>query len=106
MVRETRSLLATRVFKQLHRVVGIVRKVIRSFVLNASLAKPLGESGKLQLTTDMTEFEFALSAFMMQSGTQNRNSMRSDAIAEDYIALRALRYKIPVTTSSTAESSS
>ncbi|KAG8858013.1 hypothetical protein FRB96_005504 [Tulasnella sp. 330] len=72
-------------------VVGIVRKVIRSFVLNASLAKPLGESGKLQLTSDMTEFEFALNAFMMQSGTQNRNSMRSDAIAEDYMALRALR---------------
>ncbi|KAG8987965.1 hypothetical protein FRB94_007800 [Tulasnella sp. JGI-2019a] len=72
-------------------VVGIVRRVIRSFVLNASLAKPLGESGKLQLTSDMTEFEFALNAFMMQGGSQNRNSMRSDAIAEDYMALRALR---------------
>lgn len=76
-----------------YRVVSIVRRVIRSFVLNASLAKPLGESGRLQLTTDMTEFEFALNAFMMQGGSQNnRNSMKVDAIAEDYMALRALRY--------------
>ncbi|KAF8441587.1 hypothetical protein L210DRAFT_3644853 [Boletus edulis BED1] len=37
---------------------------IRIFVLHASLAKPFGESGKLQLTTDMAELEFSLNAFL------------------------------------------
>ncbi|KAG8943050.1 hypothetical protein FRC04_003261 [Tulasnella sp. 424] len=73
-------------------LVSIVKRDIRTFVLHASLAKPLSEGGKLQLTSDMTEFEFALNAFMTDpsGGSKNRNAMR-DAIAEDHNALRALR---------------
>ncbi|KAG8904488.1 hypothetical protein FRB99_001664 [Tulasnella sp. 403] len=71
-------------------IVSIVRRTIRSFVLHASLAKPLGENGKLQLTTDMTEFEFALNAFMVGDDRQQTNAMK-EAIADDYLALRGFR---------------
>ncbi|KAG8921026.1 hypothetical protein FRC01_000475 [Tulasnella sp. 417] len=73
-------------------MVSIVKRDIRTFVLHASLAKPLSEGGKLQLTSDMTEFEFALNAFMTDpsASSKNRNAMK-EAIAEDYNALRALR---------------
>ncbi|KAI6046013.1 hypothetical protein EDC04DRAFT_2864916 [Pisolithus marmoratus] len=43
---------------------NIVKYVIRTFVLHASIASPLTEVGKLQLTTDMTELEFTLSTFL------------------------------------------
>ena len=58
-------------------------------MLNASIAKPLGEGGKLQLTSDMTELEFALSAFMAEGGSQR--AVRLDVIGDDYRALRAMR---------------
>ncbi|THH05820.1 hypothetical protein EW145_g4520 [Phellinidium pouzarii] len=72
-------------------VTTIVKDVIRSFVLNISIAKPLGEGGKLQLTSDMTELEFALSAFMAEGGSQNRRGVKLDVIGDDYRALRAMR---------------
>ncbi|KAL5523935.1 hypothetical protein ACEPAG_8108 [Sanghuangporus baumii] len=73
-------------------VIAIVRNVVRSFVLNASIAKPLGEGGKLQLTSDMTELEFALSAFLAEGGSQSKRGARLDVIGEDYRALRAMRW--------------
>ncbi|RPD63802.1 hypothetical protein L227DRAFT_542790 [Lentinus tigrinus ALCF2SS1-6] len=72
-------------------VLAIVRFAIKTFVLHASIAKPLGESGKLQLTTDMTELEFALSAFMGDKTTQNKRGADWEAVADDYRALRAMR---------------
>ena len=73
------------------RIISIAQKVIRNFILHASIAKPLGESGKLQLTSDMTALEFALSAFVHDGGAQKRTSMKLDVVADDYRALRALR---------------
>ncbi|TFK75335.1 hypothetical protein BDN72DRAFT_954963 [Pluteus cervinus] len=71
-------------------VLDIVRLVIRTFVLHVSIAKPLGESGKLQLTSDMTALEFALNAFM-SDGTQNRRGGSFESLGEEYKLLRALR---------------
>ncbi len=71
-----------------------VRFAIRTFVLHASIAKPLGESGKLQLTTDMTELEFALSEFMSGGGDKAQGARRGadwESVGEDYRALRAMR---------------
>jgi hypothetical protein len=57
-----------------------------------SIAKPLGEAGKLQLTSDMTELEFALSAFMVDNSQPNRRSGGDwTAVTADYRALRAMR---------------
>ncbi len=71
------------------RVVELVKFVIKTFVLHASIAKPLGESGKLQLTSDMTELEFGLSAFMAQPGKRGTDW---ESVGEEYRALRAMRY--------------
>lgn len=67
------------------------RNVARSFVLHASIAKPLGESGKLQLTSDMTELEFSLSAFITESSKKNRRGSMLEAVGSDYRALRGMR---------------
>ncbi|GJE92307.1 golgi transport complex subunit 5-domain-containing protein [Phanerochaete sordida] len=64
--------------------------VIRTFLLHASLAKPLGETGKLQLTSDMTECEFALSAFMAEPGAKKRGA-DWESVGAEYRALRAMR---------------
>jgi len=71
-------------------VMSIVKFVIRTFVLHVSIAKPLGESGKLQLTSDMTELEFALSAFMVED-KQGKRGGNLDSVGDDYRALRAIR---------------
>jgi conserved oligomeric Golgi complex subunit 5 len=71
-------------------VTSIVTFVIRTFVLHMSIAKPLGESGKLQLTSDMTELEFALSAFMVED-KQSKRGGDLDSVGNDYRALRAMR---------------
>ncbi|KAF7792362.1 hypothetical protein EIP86_003398 [Pleurotus ostreatoroseus] len=70
--------------------VPIVKYVIKTFVLHASIAKPLSETGKLQLTSDMTELEFALSAFMADK-TQNKRGVDWDSVGDEYRALRAMR---------------
>ena len=64
--------------------------VIKTWVLHASIAKPLGESGKLQLTSDMTELEFGLSAFMADK-SQSKRGADWDSVGEEYRALRSLR---------------
>jgi len=66
----------------------IVKNVLKTFVLHASIAKPLGESGMLQLTSDMTELEFALSAFITEGG---KRGVSLEVIGDDYRALRAMR---------------
>ena len=73
------------------RVTSIVQYVIKTFVLHASIAKPLGETGKLQLTSDMTELEFALSAFMSDK-SQNKRGGSWGGVQEEYKCLRAMRY--------------
>ena len=73
------------------RIVDIVKYVIKTFVLHASIAKPLGESGKLQLTSDMTELEFGLSAFMSDKAQQGKRGTDWESVGSDYRALRAMR---------------
>ncbi|KXN90188.1 Conserved oligomeric Golgi complex subunit 5, partial [Leucoagaricus sp. SymC.cos] len=71
-------------------ITSIVKYVIKTFLLHASIVKPLGESGKLQLTSDMTEVEFALNAFMVDS-PQNKSAGGLESIGSEYKALRAMR---------------
>lgn len=89
MVRPTsRKLEETLTYAR--RVISIVTFVIKTFVVHVSIAKPLSESGKLQLTSDMTELEFALSAFMVEN-PQSKRGGNLEVIGEDYRILRALR---------------
>jgi hypothetical protein len=59
-------------------------------VLHASIAKPLGEGGKLQLATDMAELEFSLNAFLAD-GPKNKRGGNLESLGEEYKTLRAMR---------------
>ncbi|CEL58692.1 Conserved oligomeric Golgi complex subunit 5 OS=Homo sapiens GN=COG5 PE=1 SV=3 [Rhizoctonia solani AG-1 IB] len=69
-------------------IISVAKNVIRTFVLNASIIKPLGEAGKLQLTSDMTELEFTLGSFVADP---SRRTGSLDILGDDYRVLRALR---------------
>ncbi|EIM81196.1 uncharacterized protein STEHIDRAFT_86486 [Stereum hirsutum FP-91666 SS1] len=71
-------------------MISIVKHVMKTFVLHVSIVKPLKESGKLQLTSDMTELEFALSAFMTDN-PQSKRGASLEIIGDEYRALRAMR---------------
>ncbi|KAL0580334.1 hypothetical protein V5O48_001671 [Marasmius crinis-equi] len=71
------------------RVVSIVKFVLKIYVIHVSITRPLSESGKLQMTSDMTELEFALNAFMIDPQTKRGDSLES--IGDEYVALRAMR---------------
>ncbi|KAH7335890.1 Golgi transport complex subunit 5-domain-containing protein [Rhizoctonia solani] len=68
--------------------INVAKNVIRTFVLNASIIKPLGEAGKLQLTSDMTELEFTLGSFVADP---SRRTGSLDILGDDYRVLRAMR---------------
>ncbi|GAW03316.1 conserved oligomeric golgi complex subunit 5-like [Lentinula edodes] len=72
-------------------VMSIVKFVLRTFVLHVSIAQPLGESGKLQLTTDMTELEFALSVFMVEGSQSQKRGGNLESLGDEYRLLRAMR---------------
>ncbi|KZT41531.1 hypothetical protein SISSUDRAFT_1059461 [Sistotremastrum suecicum HHB10207 ss-3] len=71
-------------------LLSIASHVVRTFVLHASIAKPLSESGKLQLTSDMTELEFSISAFLGDNA-QSRTGLKLQSIGTEYKMLRAMR---------------
>lgn len=74
-----------------HRVTSIVKFVLRTFVLHISIASPVGESGKLQIASDMTQLEFALNSFMTDSTQSRRGSSGLETIGAEYRAVRAMR---------------
>lgn len=75
------------------RTLDLVRHILRTFVFHASIVTPLGESGKLKLTSDMTELEFSLETFLLAAGgTDRRSAVKLSEVGEDYLCLRALRW--------------
>ena len=72
-------------------MLALAKYAIKVFVLHISIVKPLGESGKLQLTSDMAELEFGLSAFM-SDGTSSKRGVHLENIGDEYRMLRAMRY--------------
>jgi len=78
---------------KMFRGLDLARHTLQTFVLHISIVKPLGESGKLQLTTDMTELEFALNTLLAEGVAQGSTKQRwkLDVLGADYKALRAMR---------------
>ncbi|WWC66324.1 uncharacterized protein I206_100225 [Kwoniella pini CBS 10737] len=73
-------------------VVQLSKYIIRTFLLHASIARPLGESGKLKLTGDMTELEMGIASLLNTGRVQgSRGGMRVEKIGEEYLALRSFR---------------
>lgn len=71
-----------------HRILRIAKHALRSFVVHASLIRPLGEGGKLKLTSDMTELEFAISQLL---GSAPAPSLSMADCGFDFKALRSFR---------------
>ncbi|OCF73876.1 hypothetical protein I204_05721 [Kwoniella mangroviensis CBS 8886] len=73
-------------------VIDLSRYIIKTFLLHASIARPLGESGKLKLTGDMTELEMGITNLLNTGRVQgSRGGMKVEKIGEEYLALRSFR---------------
>ncbi|GAA6004235.1 hypothetical protein JCM10207_002497 [Rhodosporidiobolus poonsookiae] len=63
----------------------LARFTVQTFLLHASLVHPLGEAGKLKLTSDVTALEFAVSQYLSAHGLQLAG------MGDQFKALRAFR---------------
>lgn len=65
-----------------HRALQLAQFTVQTFVLHASIVKPLGESGKLKLTSDTTSLEFAISQYL------SSHSLTLASMGDQFKALR------------------
>lgn len=73
-------------------VLELARFVTRAFLYHASVVARPSESGKLKLTSNMTELEMALQNFLNVGRVPGqRNTVKLEAIGDEYAALRAFR---------------
>lgn len=63
----------------------LCKYVLHRFVLHASIVSPLGEGGKLKLTTDLTTLEFAVSQLLSDY------KLNLASLGQEFRALRAFR---------------
>ncbi|KAI8097718.1 Golgi transport complex subunit 5-domain-containing protein [Halteromyces radiatus] len=63
----------------------IGKHILKVFIFQASLVRPLNETGKLKLAGDMAEIEFTVSQIMSEYGA------RIEDVGDEYKALRAFR---------------
>lgn len=78
------------------RILSLSRYLIQIFLFHASIVRPLGESGKLKLTTDMTELEIAISSLLttgqpVGARSNSAKALKLDQIGDEYLALRSFR---------------
>jgi hypothetical protein len=70
----------------------ISRYLIKTFLLHASIARPLGESGKLKLTGDMTELEMGIASVLATGQVAGqKGGLKLERIGDEYLSLRAFR---------------
>ncbi|GEM10348.1 componentof oligomeric golgi complex 5 [Rhodotorula toruloides] len=65
--------------------IELARFTVQTFLLHASLVHPIGESGKLKLTSDTTALEFAVNQYLAAQGLTLGN------MGDQFKALRAFR---------------
>lgn len=78
------------------RVLALARYLITVFLLHASIVRPLGESGKLKLTTDMTELEVSIQSLLatgqpLGAKSSSSKTLKLSQIGDEYLALRSFR---------------
>jgi len=69
----------------------LAEKIIRQFVLHASLIRPLGSGGAMRLASDCAQLEFALSLILGPTGFSSAGPTGLNAIGPAYQLLRAFR---------------
>ncbi|ORY23208.1 Golgi transport complex subunit 5-domain-containing protein [Naematelia encephala] len=72
-------------------ILDLCRYMIKIFLLHASIARPMGESGRLKLTGDLTEFEMGLASLLGTGQVQGGRGIRLERVGDEYLALRAFR---------------
>ncbi|TYJ51902.1 hypothetical protein B9479_007503 [Cryptococcus floricola] len=73
-------------------VLELSKFIIRTFLLHGSIARPMGESGALKLTGDMTELEMSVTNLLNTGRVQgSRGGARVESVGEEYQALRSFR---------------
>ncbi|RXK42491.1 hypothetical protein M231_00045 [Tremella mesenterica] len=73
-------------------ILDLSRYIIRTFLLHASIARPMGESGKLKLTGDMTELEMGIASLLSTGQVPGqRGGLRIEKVGDEYLALRGFR---------------
>ena len=88
-----RSLHLFEMFRLTLRLLVLSRHIIRTFLLHASIARPMGESGKLKLTGDMTELEMGIASLLSTGQVQGqRGGLRIEKVGDEYLALRSFRW--------------
>ncbi|KAJ3163351.1 Conserved oligomeric Golgi complex subunit [Irineochytrium annulatum] len=75
-----------KIHKEDYKVCAVGARVLDFFLRQASLARPLSEPGKLRMTSDMTQLEFAVSQWISPQGLKLES-----ALGDSYRALRAFR---------------
>ena len=70
-------------------VLDIARHLLQVFLIHASIVSPLGEAGKLKLTADMAELEFATAQLGGAAGIES--GRMSGLVGDDWRSLRGFR---------------
>jgi len=68
------------------RLIALASRILKYFILNASLVRPMSENGKLKLAADLAQFEFALAPIF--SGTQ----LSISSCGPPYEALKSFKF--------------
>ncbi|ADV21425.1 hypothetical protein I305_06443 [Cryptococcus gattii E566] len=73
-------------------VLDLSKFILRTFLLHASITRPMGESGALKLTGDMTELEMGVTNLLSTGKIQGtKDSVKVEQVGDEYVALRTFR---------------
>nr|KIR87103.1 hypothetical protein I308_02795 [Cryptococcus tetragattii IND107] len=73
-------------------VLDLSKFILRTFLLHASITRPMGESGALKLTGDMTELEMGVTSLLSTGKVQGtKDSVKVEQVGDEYVALRTFR---------------
>ncbi|WVO19992.1 uncharacterized protein IAS62_001282 [Cryptococcus decagattii] len=73
-------------------VLDLSKFILRTFLLHASITRPMGESGALKLTGDMTELEMGVTNLLSTGKVQGtKDSVKVEQVGDEYVALRTFR---------------
>ncbi|AFR97956.2 hypothetical protein C343_06110 [Cryptococcus neoformans C23] len=73
-------------------VLDLSKFIVRTFLLHASIARPMGESGALKLTGDMTELEMGVTNLLSTGKVQGaKDNVKVEQVGDEYFALRTFR---------------
>jgi hypothetical protein len=68
-----------------NRIKGLGKRILSFWLLHASLVRPLSETGKLKLISDMSQLEYSLNQLLIDNGLTLAD------LDDEYKALKSFR---------------